>query len=190
MEQTQNPLNNRILKYLQIGKNSLELEKVWGLWCEAQKLLDIHTAKMQLSKEAFMNSFQPYAEESEVIQKLLKDAKIIWLMGVSIGEALELRSKVYFSQNEVFNGYILDRIGSFFVEEEMKKVDKAIRIESEKKGCLTTMRYSPGYKDFSIKAQQIFFKLIRPHIHGLELTSAYLIKPEKTITAIKGIIPT
>lgn len=154
---------------------------------ESLNLIDIKKWRRCISIDEFYKLFHPYARQSKSISKLLAQTEKVWLIGVSLGEYLELRSREYFRTNEVFRGYILDRLGSFFVEEEVKKIDTEILRECQKDGCSATRRYSPGYGDFSIKAQQIFFNLIKDSIPELKISSGCLLSPEKTVTAVKGV---
>ena len=88
---------------------------------------------------------------------------------------------------ESFNGYILDRMGSYLVEKEIEKLDKSISSEAQSFGYTSTRRFSPGYGDFPLEAQQVFVIHIKSKIPWINLTGNGLIIPEKTVTALKGV---
>jgi len=178
----------RVLKYLQIGECHRALEEISEIWNEAHMLLDVQKWSKPLPKDEFILRFHPYASNSKAIARLLKDAHMVWLFAVTLGETLERCSKRYLAQNEVFRGYVLDRIGSFLVEEEIRSMDLDIIQECRMNCYTTTHRYSPGYGDFSIRAQRIFFNLAKDYIHGLRISSGSILFPEKTVTAIKGVV--
>ncbi len=180
-------INNRMLKYLKVPRNSQTMEIISLLLEESLKLVDIKKWHRCVPVDEFYKLFHPYARQSKSISKLLTRTEKVWLIAVSLGEDLEFRSREYFKSNEVFRGYILDRLGSFLVEEEVKKIDTEISRECQKDGCPTIHRYSPGYGDFSIKAQQIFFNLIKDSIPELKISSGCLLSPEKTVTALRGM---
>lgn len=176
-----------MLKYLQAPRNSQAIGIITLLLREAIDLLDTRKWHRVVTVYDFYELFHPYAQQSKSISKLLKRAENVYLIAVTLGGALEHRSREYFRNNEVFKGYILDRLGSCLVEEEVKKIDKKITRHCDQGGFITTHRYSPGYGDFSIKAQQIFFDLVKDSIPGLRISHGCILSPEKTVTAIKGV---
>ena len=171
-----------------VPQGSRTTEIVLPLLKESLTLIDIKKWHNCVPVDEFYEIFSPYAHESQSIIKLLTGAEKVWLIVVSLGEDLELRSRGYFRNNEVFRCYILDRLGSFLVEEDVKKIDTKISRECQRDGRTTTQRYSPGYGDFSIRAQHIFFNLAKDYIHGLRISSGSVLFPEKTVTAIKGVL--
>jgi len=178
----------RMLKYLKVPQDNQTMETISLLLEESLTLIDIKKWFNRVPVDEFYETFSPYARESQSITKLLREAEKVWLIAVSLGENLEFRSRGYFRNNEVFRGYILDRLGSFLIEEEVKKIDRTISQECQRDNLTTTQRYSPGYGDFSIKAQQIFFNLAKDYIYGLRISSGSILFPEKTVTVIKGVI--
>jgi len=178
----------RMLKYLAVPEGNKMVGIVSSVLQEALSLIDVKKWSKCMPADKFYELFHPYARESKSIVGLLRRAENVYLLAVTLGEGLERRSKEYFHHNEIFRGYIWDRLGSFLVEEEARKLDLDISCECQRNGLTATHRYSPGYRDFSIKAQQIFLDLVRNSIPGLKISSGYLLCPEKTVTAIKGVI--
>ena len=164
------------------------MKETENLWKEAHILLNAYEWRMLLPADVFLDRFHPYARESKAVSRLLSGACQIWLMAVTLGGALEQRSREYFAQNRSFHGFILDRMGSFLVEEKMRELDGKITRECADNGDSATRRYSPGYQDFSLEAQRVFIELIGTDIPDLALTTGFLLKPEKTITALKGVL--
>lgn len=176
-----------LLKYLNIAKSSRAIDAAAPLWEEVLSLAQIRTWQKSLALDEFMETFAPFAHQSLAVGRLVQGASWVCLMAATIGDAVENRAKHYISDNQVFKGYIVDRIGSYLVERQVRELDKAVSREARDAGCRTTRRYSPGYRDFSIKAQFIFADLIGFAIPELRITSRALIKPEKTVTAFKAI---
>ncbi len=181
-------VSRRLLKYLGAPVNRQIIEKISYILDESSGLLNTKEWRKCITIDEFFTLFYPYASQSSSITKLLAQAKKVWLLVVTLGEDIDRRSREYFRENEVFKGYILDRLGSFIVEEEVKKTDMEISRRCEEEGFATTHRFSPGYGDFSIKAQQIFFDLVKDSIPGLKISHGCLLFPEKTVTSIKGVI--
>jgi hypothetical protein len=107
---------------------------------------------------------------------------------VTIGCDLESRSRNHLRAYEIFRGYLLSRMGSYLVEHQVRRLDRQIVESSHKEGRSTTRRYSPGYGDFPLEAQRIFVELARDTIPILKVDDSGLIVPEKTVTAIKGVV--
>ena len=181
-------VTNRMLKYIRVPENDPTKERVSLLLEEAVILSDAKKWRRRVSIDEFYDLFRPYARKSKSIAKLLRHSVNVWLMTITLGENLEHRSREYFRNNEVFRGYILDRLGSFLAEKEIRCMDLDIIQQCRNQGYTTTRRFSPGYGDFSIKSQQIFFDLIKDSIPGLKISHGCLLSPEKTVTAIKGMI--
>ena len=181
-------VTDRILKYIRISQNGSKKERVSLLLEELVSLLDTKKWFRRVSIDEFYDLFHTYARESQSITKLLKHSVKVYLITVTLGQDIEHRSREYFRNNEVFNGYVVDRLGSFLVEEEVKKIDMEITRQCKDDGHATTHRYSPGYGDFSIKAQQIFFHLAKDFVPTLKISHGCLLSSEKTVTAIKGMV--
>jgi len=177
-----------MLKYIRIPQNGSQKERVSLLLKELVSLLDTKKWCRCVSIDEFYGLFHIYARESQSITKLLKHSVKVYLITVTLGQDIERRSRKYLRNNEVFNGYIVDRLGSFLVEEEIRGMDLDITQQCRNEGCTTTHRYSPGYGDFSIKAQQAFFDLVKDSIPELTISHGCLLSPEKTVTAIKGVV--
>ena len=119
--------------------------------------------------------------------RLVDRTQQVVLMVVTLGANLECHVRRHLEERSAFRGYVLDRIGSYLVEREMKLLDEEIGEDCRKSGRSTTKRYSPGYRDFSIEAQKVFVDLSAGALPGLYLLPGFLLKPEKTITAFKGV---
>lgn len=175
-----------LLRYLQIPPSGPDRVVLDELVEEAGQLLDIRIWKQRLTKGDFLALFRPWAEESRSITSLLAESDHVWLMAATLGPGLESRSRWYLDHDEYCRSYVLDRLGSFLVEQEMRKLDRDIRRSAEAAGHGTTHRYSPGYGDFSLGAQRVFHGLLTDSITGLSLDASGLFRPEKTVTALKG----
>lgn len=123
--------------------------------------------------------------KSIYLHNLLKNCNIAAVMAVTIGSAIcDLISK--YMINEPSKGVVLDAIASELADTAMEKLHSIISSMGLQKGYRTTIRYSPGYKDFSLKEQAVFDDLLNLKRIGLEITSSCILKPEKSITAIAG----
>lgn len=53
---------------------------------------------------------------------------------------------------------------------------------------LMAKRYSCGYGDFSLEHQKVFYGLLALEQIGISINDAYVLNPEKSVTAITGIL--
>lgn len=55
-------------------------------------------------------------------------------------------------------------------------------------GRLTANRFSPGYGDLALDAQAAIFRVLRPQEIGISLTDSNMMIPEKSVTALAGVL--
>jgi len=177
----------KVLRYLRIQPDSPPHVQARPLWSEAQGLAQPRTWQATLGIQDFRKAFAPHAAASADLARTLDGCETVELMAVTIGEALETRGREYFSQGRPFAGFMLDRMGSFLVEAAMRGLHAGVRARYAGQGLRTTRRYSPGYGNFSLEAQEHFIRLIGDALPDLRLTSGYLLIPEKSVTAVCGI---
>lgn len=171
--------------YLKLGEHPEVWARAAKIWAEFQKLATLKTWRMLMARKAFEEHFAPHSRESRALQAVLAASPQVWLLAVTLGPALEERFQVYLARRRPLEAYLLDRTGSFMAEHAMQALDREVRALSARQGQRTSNRFSPGYQDLSVAAQPAFLALVDPSL-GLYLTEGKLLKPEKSITAIKG----
>lgn len=179
-------LDERVISWLQVGNHAQARELLPAIWREALELCRPETWARALDRETFFERLSPYAGQSKTVCRLLADSTEVWLLVATIGEALECRARALLHQRESFHGYILDRLGSYLVEDIITHLDDYIEQQCKQRGMSTTRRYSPGYRDFSLESQHRFVELAGNDISCLRVDANHLLKPEKSITALKG----
>lgn len=176
-----------VLRYLRVQPGTHACDEALPLWQEALAVSQPRVWRKSLNIGEFLEAFAPHAAQSVDLSRTLTGCSEVVLMAVTIGSALETRGHDYFSQGRPFAGFMLDRMGSYLVEAEMRGLHAAVRAENAASGLVTTRRYSPGYKDFSLEAQAHFMRLIGEALPGLTLSSAFMLTPDKSVTAVCGI---
>lgn len=180
-------LNDRARKYLQVEPERVGL--VAPLWQEAHDLVRPAAWWQVLDLAEFQEAFAPHAAASRALSRHLEGAGQVALMAVSLGAELEAAAKRCLNEGEVFRGYILDRAGSYLAEHQMAALDNHLEDLLGGQGRRLTGRYSPGYQDFPLAAQRAFLRLAGPAMPGLCLGPGDLLQPEKSVTALKGVVP-
>ena len=197
----------RLLRWLRLAPGTPEAGEAADLWTEAQMLAQPATWRTAMGFEDFLLHFHPYARASTHLMRVLEGCPRVWLLIATLGPALEARSAGCFASGQPFAGYVLDRMGTFLVEQAMR--DQVRKLSHDLShisahNCVLTRRYSPGYKDFSLEAQAAFFKLVQDALSrqspepgtthhclaspgfSVRLTGGYMLDPSKSITAVAG----
>jgi len=178
---------NRLMKYLGMGQDALSGKLISELWHKAISLSRIQTFQQEMSTADFYSIFKPFAQNSRAVNRLLAECHSVVLLITTIGPDLEKASKIHLDQHQLFPAYVLDRMGSFIVESAMLNLNKQINRFYKKSNKSCTIRYSPGYQDFDLECQKIFIRLAQTKLPLLKIEPKCRLKPEKTITAIKGV---
>lgn len=178
---------NGLMKYLGAGQDALSVNHIPELWHKAITLSQIQTFEHEISTGDFYSIFTPFAQNSQAVNRLLTGCHSVVLLITTLGPDLEKTSKIHLDQHQLFPAYILDRMGSFIVESAMRNLNQQINRSYKKKDESCTIRYSPGYQDFDLACQKVFVQLAQAELPVLIIEPNGCLKPEKTITAIKGV---
>ena len=85
---------------------------------------------------------------------------------------------------------ILSAAANVKAEECCDRICASLRDEYAGQGLVTTPRFSPGFGDFTLENQELFFRLLPCEKQlRMELTKDNLINPVKSVTAIVGLRP-
>lgn len=102
-------------------------------------------------------------------------------LGKEISETISRLS----AEGETVRALIMDSTGSELVEEA---ADEACRYIERHFAASLTRRYSPGYGDWSLEGQAELDKALDIGRIGVTINDSFLMIPEKTITAVAGVI--
>lgn len=182
------PLPVKLARYLRVTPGSPAHAQAAPVWAEALRLADPRTWSQRMDLTEFIKAFAPHAAASRDLSRTLEGVTHVQLMAVTIGGALEERAAALFSGGEPFAGYMLDRMGSYLAEAAMRALHASTRLEREAQGGRATRRYSPGYGDFTLEAQAAFVRLSAHALPGLGLTASHMLLPQKSVTAVCGLI--
>lgn len=182
------PLGGKVTSWLQLEAGTRAGELLPAIWDEALELCRPTVWVLAMKHEEFFQRLSRYTGESHALVRLLTGCTDIRLMAATIGEGIECRARALLRRRESFHGYILDRIGSFLIEDLISHLDYAIEEQCRMQDISTTRRYSPGYRDFSLEAQRLFADLISD-VPLFKVNANHLLSPEKSVTAVKGCAP-
>ena len=118
----------------------------------------------------------------------LKNCDKVICIAATVGETIENEITHRFEIGDYLDSILLDAAATTAVEQVADSMENAIRQEIERKGYDMRWRYSPGYGDWSLEEQENLFHLSGAEEIGIKLSSAMMMTPRKSITAIIGLI--
>jgi hypothetical protein len=122
------------------------------------------------------------------IASLIQECDYVSLILTTIGDALPDRA-TEIQKKEPTDAYYLEHVGGWMADYLADRVDERIVRECGKNGYTTTMRYSPGYGDWTLDAQPEIFKLMEADKISVMLTDTYIMIPRKSVSAALGWVP-
>ena len=126
--------------------------------------------------------------KSMSVSGLLAGSSGAVFMCATAGAAIAEMAEKSFKDGDAASAVIFDAVGSETADAAIDWINRYIARELKRKGeHLTFMRFSPGYGDFTLENQRLFFELLGLADFGISLTDRYIFIPEKTVTAVAGI---
>lgn len=85
---------------------------------------------------------------------------------------------------------VLQACSAAYIEVYADQAQQELEAYAARRGLYLRPRYSPGYGDFPLSAQEFFFAVLGiPKRLGVALTENYLMVPFKSVTAVVGLSP-
>jgi len=131
-----------------------------------------------------MVEFEGFVINSRDVAALLKNCKKATLFAVTIGFRME--QKITELANKPAEASILDAIGSETADELAEQANTLLTERAKEEGCTTTMRFSCGYGDWKLEAQQKIISILNAKDIGITLTQSNILIPQKSVTALVG----
>lgn len=125
---------------------------------------------------------------SKKIYELLKNSSSAYGFAVTAGPYIEEKIKHLIAEKDTAKALVLDAIGSVITEELAEITNNQIITEAEQVGSQTTRRFSPGYGDWELLEQTDFLRWLGAETIGIKLNSKCQMIPEKSVSALIGII--
>lgn len=125
---------------------------------------------------------------SRLLASLLRDSNEIFLCAATAGEKIIKEIKDC-AQNDLTRAVILDATASEMTDACFEWLINYHNRQLVRSGQrLTDKRISCGYADFAIENQKKIFCLLKLNKIGIDITQQFMLIPEKSATAVLGII--
>ena len=117
----------------------------------------------------------------------MADCERVICMAVTVGFDIEREITAKFERGEYLASVLLDAAATSAVEQAADAMEKNFSAQFGKIGFKLRWRFSPGYGDWNLTEQEKLFKICGAEQIGLSLSSAMMLEPRKSITAIIGL---
>ena len=138
-------------------------------------------------KSRVVKSEPEFLVEGASIVKHLTGCEKVACMAVTVGENVEREVTKNFSAGNYVASVLLDAAATAAVEQAADALEKVIAREVAKESFKMRWRFSPGYGDWNLDNQREFFKITGATEIGMSLSSALMLIPRKSVTAIIGL---
>jgi len=123
------------------------------------------------------------------VANMLKNCQEVWLAAATAGKQISELTSQCFAKGDTAAAAVCDAVGSECADAAMDFLQKYAARQFQRSGkTLTDCRFSPGYGSWPLTAQQDFFRWLDLPGLGLTLTNSMLLLPEKSVTALAGLI--
>lgn len=122
------------------------------------------------------------------ISELMEKCDYVSLLLTTIGPKLPQMADDLI-KNEPTDGFYLEHVGGWMADYLADRVEELINHEAAKNGYGLTMRYSPGYGDWTLEAQPKLLRLLESETIGVSLSDTMIMTPRKSVSAAIGWEP-
>ncbi|HOK04227.1 MAG TPA: hypothetical protein PLN24_03120 [Victivallales bacterium] len=126
--------------------------------------------------------------KSYSISKYLSDCHYAAMIFATAGSKISSDIESDIVGEKMTEALIIDAAGSEIADAAIDEVQCILSSSIKKSGLkMKDARFSPGYGDFLLSNQKLFYKLLNMSEHKIKLTKTFQFIPEKTVTAICGL---
>ncbi len=147
-------------------------------------LRGLQDARVMLEEQAGEDVFH-----SRQLAAFLQECGEVVLLGATAGSEVMAAIAADVTGNQVTRGVVIDAVASEMVDASLDWImtyfGRELRRENK---ALKPRRYSAGYGDFRLENQATMFRLLDLSRLGVQITASFLLIPEKSVTAIAGVI--
>ncbi len=125
--------------------------------------------------------------QSIKLSRTLKGCEEVVCFAATIGETVETEISRLIEQNNLSEAYILDTMGSILAENMAESFWQRMSSQYKREGRGVSIRFSPGYCDWSICEQEKLFRYIDTQKIPVTLTDSFLMSLRKSVSGVFGI---
>ena len=125
---------------------------------------------------------------SESLGRLLEGCEEAMLIGATAGSLIVEAIVAGGLHDELSGSVVFDAVASEMVDSALGWIIDFVNRDIRRTGrYFTERRFSPGYGDFILANQRIFYTAMEMEKMGVRINDRFMLEPEKSVTAIIGI---
>jgi hypothetical protein len=168
-------------------------EEVEGYIADALSLLQLKGSALRLpigiEKPALIRLPGGDAFASRKLARFLAGAREAILMGATAGTPIMEAIEADMAGRNATRGVVLDAPAGEVVDAALDWIMGYFRQTLRREGkSLLNSRFSAGYGDFDLQNQKLMHRLLHMDRLGVAITESCLLVPEKSVTAVTGIV--
>ncbi len=122
------------------------------------------------------------------VAAMLKNSIEVFLMGATAGHEIVDAIREDAEKNNLTHGVVMDAVAGEMVDAALDWIVRLVNHElSREDRRLTRRRFSAGYGDLLLENQKWIYESLSLERLGVGMTGAFMLVPEKSVTAISGI---
>jgi Vitamin B12 dependent methionine synthase, activation domain len=104
----------------------------------------------------------------------------------TLGREIDEQVSRVTERGRISETYVVDALGSACVENTVERFHDAMDEQAREMGLGTTVRFSPGYCDWSLREQIKLFRMVDSKAIGVSLSPSALMSPRKSVSGVFG----
>jgi len=117
----------------------------------------------------------------------MKKSEYLVLLITTAGQRFDSWIKSKRADGDILAEFLCSSVGSVIAENVADKIESEISLLADKSEMGITNRYSPGYCNWNLSDQVIFFRLLPADRIGVSITNSFLMNPVKSVSALIGL---
>jgi cobalamin-dependent methionine synthase I len=110
-------------------------------------------------------------------------------MAATAGSAIMEAIKEKTRQDDLATAVVYDATASEMTDTGLDWIMDYLNQQIRREGkTLLPRRFSAGYADFNLENQKAIYEILQMGTIGVTITSSFILLPEKSVTAISGIV--
>lgn len=127
--------------------------------------------------------------KSKNVAALVRDCQEMLVFAATAGEGIVAAIQENVAGKNITKSVVFDAVASEMVDGALAWIVEFLKQDLRRQNkVLIAKRFSAGYGDFSLKNQEIIYKILKLNTLGIRINEQCLLIPEKSVTAVSGVI--
>jgi hypothetical protein len=125
---------------------------------------------------------------SKILYRLLNGASFVYVLACTLGEEVENKVRELSEEERLSEAVLLDAMASEVIDSVCDTINNTIKSLAKANRKSITRRVSPGYGDIPLFLNKKIIDIVGKEKLGVKVLDSGLMYPQKSITAIIGVI--